>query len=306
MIRMCIQIFDRRKLNINTPKFLQYQSIRIQKKFYLLKIFSYFYFETAPHTFLFDVIAISAFNFWIVIVMKHVGTFVVQKYAKRSDLIHVVYTFTHITSNVFYRNYILAKSLTEISVVAVINISGLLSLLKILIWCSKRYFFFVHPDLARNDSVNNLALIASNQVHSVSNYYEKAVAHHYQIHIRSIALEYGETVRTQLITMLSFVCWTFMIRSGPNSKFYPVFSESNISNESLGVAMQISVAIVGFECITNIAIWTLVKRIYKINLWREYIFNMADDPLIIRINFLIGIHVLGDMLLAVVAPKFKP
>ncbi|KAI9141887.1 hypothetical protein BKA69DRAFT_1124571 [Paraphysoderma sedebokerense] len=99
----------------------------ILSTYYQGQLFSYLYFATAPHTFIVDVVSVSAFNVWISIGMKHIAAFIVSKYTGRPDIFHFVYTFTQFTSNVFYRNLILAKSLEGSSVIAVVNISGNMS-----------------------------------------------------------------------------------------------------------------------------------------------------------------------------------
>ncbi|CAG8532456.1 8268_t:CDS:2 [Acaulospora morrowiae] len=107
-------------------------------------------------------------------------------------------------------------------------------------------------------------------------------------------------------TMLGFICWIWIIRFGPNYDVYPYFKFNEVGNEfNFDLTLQASCVIWAFELVSNAITRLTYRKMFKHNISKEAVEDFKTYPEMIVALIVIIIHVLQDMLMALLSLHFK-
>ncbi|KAG0251988.1 hypothetical protein DFQ27_008336 [Actinomortierella ambigua] len=112
-------------------------------------------------------------------------------------------------------------------------------------------------------------------------------------------------------TMLGFLCWVYVLRNGPNARVYPQFQFRNEDDGASGTirsyekTIYASLVIWGSELVSNFINRSICKRFLGHHVTREALRDLKDYPELIVAFVLVMVHVMQDMLLALLKLEFK-
>ncbi|CAG8489771.1 1911_t:CDS:2 [Acaulospora colombiana] len=107
-------------------------------------------------------------------------------------------------------------------------------------------------------------------------------------------------------TMLGFICWICIIHYGPNFEVYPYFKFNEVGNEfNFDLTLKASCVIWAFELASNTITRFIYRRVFKHDISREAVKDFEAFPEMVVALIVIIIHVLQDMLMALLSLHFK-
>ncbi|KAF9969891.1 hypothetical protein BGZ73_007560 [Actinomortierella ambigua] len=110
-------------------------------------------------------------------------------------------------------------------------------------------------------------------------------------------------------TMLGFLCWVYVLRNGPNARVYPQFQfrgeDDSETIRSYKQTMYASLVIWGSELVSNFINRSICKQFLGHHVTREALRDLKDYPELIVAFVLVMVHVMQDMLLALLKLEFK-
>ncbi|RIA84760.1 hypothetical protein C1645_879747 [Glomus cerebriforme] len=106
-------------------------------------------------------------------------------------------------------------------------------------------------------------------------------------------------------TMLGFICWIFIIHYGPNNRVYPYFNFDDDNAFDFDLTLRASCVIWAFELASSAITRTIYKRVFNHNISYEAMTDFETYPKMVFTMIVIIIHVLQDMLLALLRLNFE-
>ncbi|CAB4422782.1 unnamed protein product [Rhizophagus irregularis] len=106
-------------------------------------------------------------------------------------------------------------------------------------------------------------------------------------------------------TMLGFICWIYIIHNGPNNRVYPYFNFEDGNAFNYKLTLRASCVIWAFELASSAITRTIYKRVFNHNISREAMKDFESHPKMVITMIVIIIHVLQDMLLALISLNFE-
>ncbi|KAF9190119.1 hypothetical protein BGZ51_008908 [Haplosporangium sp. Z 767] len=107
------------------------------------------------------------------------------------------------------------------------------------------------------------------------------------------------------VTMLAFLCWVNILYYGPNAKIYPYFQfEDDIRDYKHDVTVYASLGIWASELVSNFINRTICKHFLGHHVTKEALKDIKEYPELIVAYVLVMVHILQDMLLALLKLTF--
>jgi hypothetical protein len=122
----------------------------------------------------------------------------------------------------------------------------------------------------------------------------------YENHCRNVGRSFFIRNLTENVTMLAFLCWTIILAYGANFKFYKVFDDIYNNKERHDFVSKSSVIIWIIELLSSYITRMIFKKVYNHSITREAVNDFIRYPEVIWVLMLVIIHVLQDMLFALI------
>ncbi|RHZ44240.1 hypothetical protein Glove_750g35 [Diversispora epigaea] len=107
-------------------------------------------------------------------------------------------------------------------------------------------------------------------------------------------------------TMLGFICWICIIHYGPNYDVYPYFKFNEEGNEfNFDYTLRASCYIWAFELASTIITRLIYTNVFQHNISKEAVKDFEAYPEMVVALIVIIIHVLQDMLMALLSLNFQ-
>ncbi|ORX81347.1 hypothetical protein K493DRAFT_241981 [Basidiobolus meristosporus CBS 931.73] len=257
--------------------------------------------------------------FCVTLIMTLLGFILGEAYAhwfidthSRSSIANVIYIYTWVIT-VYTLDWI-----TEYIVETRIRSWALCYIFRLYFYMI--YFIFYRNLFARLRSIDQVVLIQlSSSIWVVVNYPFRMSKFFHRILVRYFGMErsYEEYIKNvgraffirniaENVTMLAFLGWVIILNFGPNAKLYPYlqFKKSEDATYTLEKTLWASTFVWGCEIISSYFTRLSFKHFYKHSITREAAQDFLRYPEIVVVMILVIIHVLQDMLLALLELKF--
>jgi len=106
-------------------------------------------------------------------------------------------------------------------------------------------------------------------------------------------------------TMLGFICWIVIIHYGPNNQVYPYFNFDDDNGFDFDLTLKASCIIWAFELASSAITRKIYKKLFNHDISDEAVKDFRSYPEMVVTMIVIIIHVLQDMLLALLSLKFE-
>ncbi|ORX99749.1 hypothetical protein K493DRAFT_212260 [Basidiobolus meristosporus CBS 931.73] len=126
----------------------------------------------------------------------------------------------------------------------------------------------------------------------------------YEEYIKNIGRAFFIRNIAENVTMMAFLGWVIILNFGPNAKLYPYLKFKEDETYNLDITLWASTIVWGCEIISSYFTRLSFKKIYKHSITREAAQDFLRYPEIVVVMVLVIIHVLQDMLLALLELRF--
>ncbi|PWA00574.1 hypothetical protein BB558_003379 [Smittium angustum] len=131
----------------------------------------------------------------------------------------------------------------------------------------------------------------------------------YDEYVRQIGFTFYLRNLAENATMLGFLCWVAILHYGPNRFLYPYFKFLPSDDEpdfhySIELTIKASAIIWAFELVVSRMVRILSNHLFKIDIAEINILNLKRYPYMVPVIILLTIHVLQNMLFALIKLDF--